>query len=164
MGDPRPGFEEVEPRRGGWRYSWWWLLAGLVVGLLLVLVPSDNRDHVLGRTEHVSAQVTEVRMDDGCDSGRRAVYTLAWEDDDGASHESVLRRCGPQRHQVGDAVEVWVSTSGDWASEDGPATWWLWLVGGVAVLAVAVGWLGVWRYRLMARATARRERRRAPGP
>ena len=33
VGDPRPGFETVEPRRGPWRFSCRWLLAGLVAGL-----------------------------------------------------------------------------------------------------------------------------------
>lgn len=160
MGDPRPGFETVEPRRGPWRFSWRWLLAGLVAGLLLVLVPCDTRDHVLGRTEQVTAQITAVRLDDGCDSGRRAIYSLAWEDDDGEAHESVLRRCGPQRRDVGDTVDVWVSPSSDWASEDSPGSLWLWLVGGVGLFAVLVGWLGAWRYQLMSRAEARRERRR----
>ena len=117
MRDPRPGFERVEPRRGPWRFSFRMLLVGLVIGLAVVLVPADQRDHVLGRTEHVSAEVTEVRMENACDSGRRAVYTLAWEDDDGVMHESVLRRCGPQRRDVGDRP-----TSGSRRAATGPAT------------------------------------------
>ncbi len=131
-----------------------------MAGLLLVLVPGDTRDHVLGRPEQATAEITAVLLDDGCDSGRRAIYSLAWEDDDGEAHESVLRRCGPQHLDVGDTVDVWVSPSSDWASEDSPGSLWLWLVGGVGLFAVLVGWLGASRYQLMAGAEARRERRR----
>jgi hypothetical protein len=167
--DPRPGFEPVDRPWGGLRrlpILGWWLLAGLVGGLLIVLGPSDRRDHMLGGTDEVSALVVRAETEEACDTGERAVYTLGWHDETGTARTSVFRRCGPLRHETGDRIDVWVTPERSEATDESPAELWLFAVLVMPSVGVVIGWLVAWRQRMWARAAARgldRRRRREAG-
>lgn len=106
------------------RSPWWVLVAALAV--LLTALPlalfafgngphalgGDGAEHLLGRTEEVTAQVDAVQVDGYCrrESRDRFRIDLSWTSGPPPGH-STYRMCG-EAPAVGETVTAWVDSSG----------------------------------------------------
>lgn len=107
------------------RSRWWWLVAGVAV--LLTALPlsmfafgpgphslgGDGREHLLGGTEEVTAQVDAVQVDGYCrrESRDRFRIELSWQSGPQPGHSAYLV-CGDE-FAVGDRVQIWVDSGGE---------------------------------------------------
>ena len=116
------------------RRSPWWVLVGVLAVLLTVLPlglfafvggghsqSGDGLEHLLGRTERVTAQVDAVQVDGHCrrQSRDRFRIELSWTAGPPPGH-SVYRICG-DAPAVGENIRPWVDSGGA-VFLDSPAT------------------------------------------
>jgi hypothetical protein len=165
VSDPRPGFEEVAPRRRPWMSRGdvvFGIAIGLVLAAVLVAVIPDARHHMLGGTDRRTTTVVDAFETTRSGSSDRVVgnYRVAWTDDAGREHTSTFKRSGPLRHAVGDRVELWVSADRATATQESPLSLWLWLGLGLPVASLFIGLVRQWRHRMYVRMTLRDIERR----
>lgn len=127
------------------------MLLAMAAALGSVFGDADSRQHHLGQSHLVLAQVTQVSEKGPCTRRSQTYrYTLEW--DEGGRHrvESVSR-CGGEGYGVDDVVPVW-STDGR-AFTQSPSRWWLALCG-IALTVGGISTVFVVRARRVRRAVA----------
>ena len=118
-----PGIAILE-RSAGRRSRWWVVVIVLAVGLTILPLSlfafgpgphslgGDGREHLLGGTEEVTAQVDAAVVDGYCRRQSRDRYRLelSWQSGPPPGHSAYLV-CG-EEFAVGDRVQVWVDSGG----------------------------------------------------
>ena len=149
-----PGIAILE-RSAGRRSRWWVVVIVLAVGLTILPLSlfafgpgphslgGDGREHLLGGTEEVTAQVDAAVVDGYCRRESRDRYRLelSWQSGPPPGHSAYLV-CG-EEFAVGDRVQVWVDSGGavflDTPNEARFGMGGLGLVLGIATVGVGAG-------------------------
>ena len=157
--DPRPGFEEQEPRHRGWLSPGdiaFGIGIGLVLAVVLVALMPGTRVHLLGGTDQRETTVVAVREGPrpGEDDRSLTSYVLRWSEGDDV-RTATFRRSGPPQREVGDTWTMWVSPDGSSVEASSPLSTWLWLGIGMPAFVLLIGALVRWRGRVMSRASLR---------
>ncbi|KMS85419.1 hypothetical protein [Prauserella rugosa] len=135
--------EAAELRRRESRKPIRWLLVALgslvaaLIPVLIAVSTSGGVDHLLGRTEPVTATVERVDVSGKCKHRTEHRITAAWHLD-GHPGRGEYRRCGDPPAE-GSAVELWIGDDGHIEQESPTAT--RNGIGGLSLVMAALVWV-----------------------